>query len=92
LNQDNEEGLGECIDYNQERILAELTIDGLNAGMDYQCFYSCFSNYPTWPGYISYSSDEPITNISITTLMPQIEDEDNAQMLSILAVFIALVI
>lgn len=51
----------------------------------------CYNDYPTWPKYISYSSNQPITNISITTQSSTSTDDDSANSLGIfLAIFIAL--
>jgi len=46
----------------------------------------CYNEYPTWPKFISYSSEDPIANVSITTRATEENDDDSAGFYSALLI------
>jgi len=48
----------------------------------------CFDTYPVWPGYISYSAENPIASVNVTTAADEDDDDDFAQYIG---AFVALV-
>jgi hypothetical protein len=83
-----------CQDYTSTDNSATLTVSNLSAGTQYKCSYQCFNTYPVFPGYVSYTEDNPINSISTTTAASEEQEDDDFssyQLQSIIGLLLVLV-
>lgn len=67
---------GGCVNFDDLSEDAVIRITGLEEGTNYRCSFMCYNRYPVWPGYVPYSSTNPIKSFSVTTASV-IEDDDD---------------
>lgn len=79
LNENNQSTSGySCTSFTGNDSATSVTVSGLTAGTTYKCYMQCFNKYPVWPGFIAYSTENPISSVSITTAADEEEDDDFA--------------
>ena len=54
-----------------------IRMKGMEPGTSYRCSFMCYNSYPVWPGYVPYTTSDPVKSFTVITAMEIDEDDDD---------------